>query len=417
MFDAIKKALSSLSEKVRGAVAAPKEEPPAEPQAPEPPPASPGEEPRPLEGLGEAEERTSQEGPPKGGPAGGAGERRERVEGAEGPREAPGKAGEPPSPSPSEKERGPIGGRRKAGRPKAQLKARLSLTKRLKGLIEGKVKLEEKDIAPALEEFELHLLRAEVALPVVEELKERLRKALINREVPRSRVGEEVGREAVKVLTSAVKGASFTEWLEGIGERPVVIMLFGPNGSGKTTTAAKLAHLLKGRGLKVLLIGADTFRAASIEQLKEHGARIGVEVFEKGYGVKPSAVIYQGLEKARREGYDVVIIDTAGRQEVNANLMKELEKMVKVARPHLKLYVVESIGGNAVFNQVATYNRLVGIDGLIITKLDLDERGGVLLSASHTAQAPIFFLSLGQGYSDLKEYSPQLVEGILHDSG
>ncbi len=398
MLNFLKKAISSIAEKIK-----PKEEPSQR---------APLEE---VEGRAGRAEEAPAPSPPKKEQKGQPPLPRAEEEEREGGKRD---AGEERAPSP-EAEKAPSQGKEKKvkGRAKGgKLKAKVGIGKRLTSLLSPTVKIEEKDVRDALEDFELYLLKAEVALPVVDELKEELAKRLVGREVEKRRLSSIVEEEAADVLASSVKGESIWRWKPEEG--PFVVMLMGPNGSGKTTTAAKLAHFFKSKGLRPLLVAADTFRAGSVEQLKEHAARIGVDVYERGYGVKPSTVIYEAMQRAK--DYDVVIIDTAGRQEVNANLMKELEKMVKVANPHVKLYVVEAVGGNAVFDQLSTYSSLVGVDGLIITKLDLDERGGVLLSASHASKAPVVFISMGQSYDELKPYSKELVLSILkgeHDSG
>ena len=196
-------------------------------------------------------------------------------------------------------------------------------------------------------------------------------------------------------------------------EKPFVIAFFGVNGSGKTTTIAKIADLLNKNKISCVLAASDTFRAASIEQLQIHADRLRIKLIKHDYGSDPAAVAFDAVKHAKAKNIDVVLIDTAGRLHSNVNLMDELKKVVKVAKPDLNIFVGESIAGNDCVEQAKTFNEAVGIDGIILAKADIDKKGGAAISVSYVTKKPIIYLGMGQEYFDLKEFEPNLiVEGL-----
>jgi fused signal recognition particle receptor len=198
------------------------------------------------------------------------------------------------------------------------------------------------------------------------------------------------------------------------GARPYKLMIVGPNGSGKTTTIAKLVNLLKENGYSVCVAASDTFRAAAVEQLAHHGKLLGVDVVRGAYGSDPTSIAFDALNHAKSNGLDVVIIDTAGRQDTNLNLINQLKKMDRVIKPDLKIYVGESIAGNAMVEQISTFKSEIGLDGVVLTKLDCDPKGGTVISVSKVAGLPILYVGIGQGYGDLKKFNAkEMVEEIL----
>jgi fused signal recognition particle receptor len=196
-----------------------------------------------------------------------------------------------------------------------------------------------------------------------------------------------------------------------VTEKPFIIMLVGINGTGKTTVLAKLAHRFQDGGKTVIAAAGDTFRAAAIEQLGEHCRRLDVPLVKQRYGADPAAVAYDAVESARARGADVVLIDTSGRLHVDSGLMKELEKVKRVASPHLSLLVVDATTGNDAVEQARAFAPL--IDGFVITKVDVDERGGAVVSVSAATGKPIYFIGTGQDYGDLEEFSPKKVVRAL----
>jgi fused signal recognition particle receptor len=188
-----------------------------------------------------------------------------------------------------------------------------------------------------------------------------------------------------------------------------VILFLGPNGSGKTTTIAKLANLFKKNNLSCVIAAADTWRAASQEQAEVWAGRLGIKAVGGQYGSDPTSIAWNALAHAKAKGVNMVLIDTAGRQETSRNLMKELEKMNRVVKPDLKVYVGEALTGNAIVEQVKEFDKLIGVDGVILTKADVDEKGGAALSVFHSTGKPILYFGVGQELDDLQEFSPGFV--------
>jgi fused signal recognition particle receptor len=189
--------------------------------------------------------------------------------------------------------------------------------------------------------------------------------------------------------------------------------MIGVNGAGKTTTLAKIVHLLKKEGLTVVVAASDTFRAAAIDQLKEHTDRLDVKLISQGYGADPAAVAFDAIKHAESKGIDVVLIDTAGRLHSNTNLMAELEKVVRVAKPDMKIFIGEAITGNDCVEQAKVFNDLVGIDAIILSKADIDEKGGAAISVSYVTGKPILFLGMGQTYDDLVPFDKEKIIASL----
>jgi fused signal recognition particle receptor len=187
-------------------------------------------------------------------------------------------------------------------------------------------------------------------------------------------------------------------------------MLFlGINGSGKTTTIARLAYMLKQKNISVVLGAGDTFRAASIEQLEKHASNLGVPIIKQNYGSDPAAVAFDTIAYAKSHKIDVVLIDTAGRMHTKTDLIREMEKIVRVSKPDLKIFVAESITGNDAIEQAKVFNESVNIDGIILTKADVDERGGTCISVSYITGKPILFIGVGQEYKDLEKFDKEKI--------
>ncbi|WP_461867009.1 signal recognition particle-docking protein FtsY [Thermococcus sp.] len=282
----------------------------------------------------------------------------------------------------------------------------------------AQTEISEKDVEKALWDLELELLEADVALEAVEELKEKIKEQLVGQKVKigtnKKRIVENAVKNAVLELITPEKKLNLLEMIRTKGEKPFVIAFVGFNGGGKTTTIAKLAHWLKKNGLSVVIAASDTFRAGAIDQVEEHARRVGVRVIKHSYGADPAAVTYDAIEHAKARGVDVVLIDTAGRNERNRNLMDEMKKIVRVAKPDMVIFVGDALAGNAIIEQARQFNEAVRIDGVILTKLDADARGGAALSISHAIGAPILFVGIGQGYDDLRPFDEKwFVERIF----
>src|SRR3989344_5068991 len=187
--------------------------------------------------------------------------------------------------------------------------------------------------------------------------------------------------------------------------KPYVICFVGINGSGKTTSISKIANLLKKNKLSVVLAASDTFRAAAIQQLKEWGEKLNLKVIAHDYGSDPAAVAFDAISYAKAHNIDVVLIDTAGRLHSNKDLIREMEKIVRVSKPDLKLFVGESITGNDCTEQAKEFNSAINIDGIILSKADIDEKGGTMVSVSYITKKPILYLGTGQSVNDIKEFN------------
>lgn len=266
-------------------------------------------------------------------------------------------------------------------------------------------KITGEHIEAIFSELEMILLEHNVALEVVDAIKERLVADLVNKEVKKSEIQKRITNSLVKAIESVLQEPQKT-LLDQIRstQGTFTILFFGINGSGKTTSLAKLANYLKKNKISCVMAAADTFRAASIEQLETHGTRLGIPVIKHTYGSDPAAVAFDAKKYAEKNHVKVVLIDTAGRMYTRDNLMKEMEKIVRIAQPNLKFFVGESITGNDATEQARMFNETAGIDGIILTKADVDDKGGTALSVSQVTHKPIYFLGVGQSYDDFKPF-------------
>jgi len=294
-----------------------------------------------------------------------------------------------------------------------QKEVKLSLETKVKSILSNEVEIKEKDVSGLLDELELSLLEADVAYEVASGVKKKLKEKLVGMHVKK----DEVSRAVNGVIRETLLGIMGKEKLDLVGMAkqkidsgaPFVILFIGPNGSGKTTSIAKIAHLLKGNGISCVIAAADTWRAASQEQAEVWGKRVGVKVIGGQYGSDPTSVVWNAVAHAKAKGINAVLVDTAGRQETSRNLMRELEKMNRVIKPDLKIYVGEAIAGNAVIEQVKEFDKVIGVDGVILTKADVDEKGGAALSIYYSTSKPILYFGVGQELDDLKEFSAEFV--------
>ena len=277
----------------------------------------------------------------------------------------------------------------------------------------SKTELKGENLETPLEEFKLRLLESDVAIPVADYICVRLKERVKGLTVPRfSEVREPLRNELHQVLFEVLKSSERRNLLEVIDQKrklgePASIVFVGINGTGKTTTIAKVGHLLLRKGYSVVLACSDTYRTGSIEQLEEHARRIGVKTIRHKYGADAAAVAFDAISYGRSHGINVILIDTAGRMQTNRNLMEELKKIKRVVKPDFTILTVDSLTGNDAVTQAEEFDKEVGIDATILTKIDADVKGGAALSVSYVTHKPIIYVGTGQRYEDLKPFEAE----------
>ena len=285
-------------------------------------------------------------------------------------------------------------------------------------IIDRELIITEKELAEALEELGITLLESDVALPVTDAIIAHVTKDLVGKH---RRIGQSVDSLVVSTLRSALlgvlgKGFDLTSYIRN-HKRPVKILFTGVNGTGKTTTVAKIGDFLKKQGFSVLIGAGDTYRAGAVEQIEVHAARIGIKIIQHQQGADPSAVLFDAVQYATSHKMDVILADTAGRFHTKANLMSQLEKIRRVMKPDLVVYVDEAVAGNDAVVRAAEFDRTVGADAVVLTKADMDSRGGAAISIAHTIGKPLMFLGTGQGYDDIIPFSPEaMVDELIGDA-
>jgi len=273
------------------------------------------------------------------------------------------------------------------------------------------VKLSEEKFEKLFWELEVVLMENNVAVEVIDKIKSDLRAELTTGKVSRKGIEglvEDSLRESIESLFID-KHFNLIDEARKKKTKPYIVAFIGVNGSGKTTTMAKIASLLMKNHLSVVFAASDTFRAAAIQQLQEHADKLGVKMIRHDYESDPAAVAFDAIQHAKAKGIDVVLIDTAGRLHVNDNLMNELKKIIRVNKPDLKIFVGESITGNDCVEQAQLFNEAVGIDAIILAKADVDEKGGAAVSVGYVTKKPIIYLGTGQKYEDLQEFKPEII--------
>jgi fused signal recognition particle receptor len=257
------------------------------------------------------------------------------------------------------------------------------------------------------DEFEDILLEADVNYELIEKFLEELPEKI----------------ERIQAFNTLISVFQYdVDWKDNVIDKPFVEMIIGVNGAGKTTTIAKLAHYHKNKGESVILGAADTFRAAAIEQLTRWAKKIDVPIISTQQGHDPSAVVFDTISSAKAKNADRVLLDTAGRLHTQTNLGEELKKMVRIAdksmmgAPHRKMLVLDGTQGSSSINQAKVFNELIGIDGIIITKLDGTAKGGSVLSIAYELQMPIYFIGTGEQPSDLMQFKANDYVNTILDS-
>jgi fused signal recognition particle receptor len=290
-------------------------------------------------------------------------------------------------------------------------KLRRGLSSAVNKIVTTELKAEK--LRPILDEFRLNLIENDVAVPVAYYITDELEKRLDGVEVKRLGDRKELVKDTLhEVLIEILTTKETVNLLEDIerkrqAKEPYTILFVGINGTGKTTSIAKVAQFLMNKGYSVVLAGADTYRAGSIEQLEEHSRKLGVRMIKHKYGADPAAVAYDAISHAESRGVNVVLIDTAGRIQTDRNLMSELSKIKRVVDPDLTVLVIDALIGNDAVLQAEEFHRSVNVDANILTKVDADVKGGASLSVAHVTGKPIIFIGVGQEYKDLETFEPE----------
>ncbi len=268
--------------------------------------------------------------------------------------------------------------------------------------------IDEKKLDELLWDLELGLLEADVAYSVIDSIKKDVKQEIRRVPFDKGKAGDLVETVLRNAIGHVLKTNNF-DFIRFIDERkkPVVIMFVGVNGTGKTLSIAKIAFQLQKVGKTCVMAAGDTFRAGAIEQLTIHADNLGVKIVKHGPGSDPAAVAYDAIEHAKAKHRDVVLLDTAGRMQTNSNLMDEMAKIKRVAKPDMIIFVGDALSGNDAVEQAKRFNEVVGIDGVILTKVDADAKGGSSLSIAYTIGKPLLFIGVGQKYEDQITFNPE----------
>ncbi|MEM1586858.1 MAG: signal recognition particle-docking protein FtsY [Candidatus Bathyarchaeia archaeon] len=297
------------------------------------------------------------------------------------------------------------------------------LREAISGIIEkvSTVELRPEKFQEILWELKLTLIENDVALVVAEHICNEVEKRISGLKVGRFEDKRKIVKETLRdILLDLFKTQNKVDLFSIIDRKrglrePCVIVFVGVNGTGKTTTIAKVANLLLKRGYSILLACSDTFRAGSIEQLEQHAKRLGVLMIKHKYGSDAAAVAYDAVQYAKARGINVVLVDTAGRMQTNKNLMAEMEKIVRVIKPDMVIFVGDALTGNDALMQAEEFNKYVNITGSILTKMDADAKGGSAISIAYVTKKPILFLGVGQKYEDIEIFKPETIVNRIID--
>jgi len=294
------------------------------------------------------------------------------------------------------------------------LKTRKSIGEVVKKEERG-ITLSDEKLDDLLWDLEVGLLESDVAYSVIESIKKDVKEELKNVTFSRKKLSETIENVLKNAISNVLKSneLDFLEFIEK-KEKPIVIMFIGVNGSGKTLSIGKIATMLKKKGFSCVMAAGDTFRAGAIEQLSIHAENVGCKIVKHGAGADPAAVAFDAIEHAKSKHKDVILLDTAGRVQTNINLMDEMAKIKRVAKPDLIIFVGDALSGNDAVEQAKRFNEIVGIDGVILTKVDTDAKGGSALSVAYTIGKPLLFIGVGQEYEDQIAFDPEwMLENIF----
>lgn len=276
-------------------------------------------------------------------------------------------------------------------------------------------KISKKTLTEILNEIFLELIECDVAYVVAEKIVEEIR---LRYEEKPFKNRNEVLNVLKEIILNILEKAGNQDFIseitkQALKKKPVTIVFLGINGVGKTTTIAKIAKKLRDHGFKVVLSAADTYRAGAQEQIEYHAKKLSLPIIKHKYCSDPAAVAYDTVRYAENRGLDVVLIDTAGRMHTDKDLINELKKIVRVVEPDFKTLVVDALTGNDALEQGKMFNEQVGVDNIVIAKMDADVKGGVALSLAYVIQKPIVFIGIGQKYDDLEKFDPQKIVSLI----
>ncbi len=297
---------------------------------------------------------------------------------------------------------------------------KLSITTKIKAVFSSSITLKDGEIDGFLDGMKISLLQSDVSYDAteyfLEDLRQKLQSAKIDSKNIQHALIDQVRTALLDTLNKGRPGFQIYDLISqkiAQGGAPVKILFLGPNGTGKTTTMAKIAYALKKKGTGSVLSASDTFRAAAIEQTEHHAKSVGVPVIKSSYGADPASIAFDAIAYAKAHNIEVVLIDTAGRQETNRNLITEMQKMVRVSKPDITLFVGESTAGNQLTEQIKEFSKHIRIDGIILTKLDCDAKGGNAISMAYSIGIPLVLIGTGEAYEALVQYSPQLIVDMI----
>ncbi len=286
---------------------------------------------------------------------------------------------------------------------------KIGLIQKIKAaVIEQEFIIDEKSLKDPMWKLEMALLESDVALPVAEKIVDNVKNELVG---SRRKIGSDTGKIVENSLRNAISKVisvdsfDFDAFIKS-SAKPVTIVFVGVNGTGKTTTIAKMAERFKEQGYSVVIAAGDTFRAGAIEQIERHAESLGIKLIKHQEGADPAAIVYDAIQFAKAKHKDIVLADTAGRMHTNINLMDQLRKVCRVNNPNLIIFVDEAIAGNDAVERARLFNDAVTFNGTILTKQDADAKGGAAISIAYTTGKPILFLGVGQSYKDLVKFDP-----------
>ena len=271
--------------------------------------------------------------------------------------------------------------------------------------------ISEKELDRIMENLTIELLESEIPFDLVEQISENIKKQMIDKKFARSDEFKEIIKseftKTIKEIFQKVEDVDLIQLINSKESKPFKILIVGINGSGKTTTVAKIGHLLKENNISSAIVAGDTFRSGAIEQIKEHADRLELKLISQKYGSDPAAVARDGVEYSKTHNIDAVIIDTSGRVQTNSNLMQEVLKIKNVVNPDFTVFIGDSLAGNDLVSQTHEFFKFTEFNGSILTKVDADVKGGAILSILSETGKPIIYIGTGQEYKDLEKFNEE----------